>query len=141
MVEYLAYGLAYLFGGCNIDYSICTTVTNGETAAGMKRYFNMHGFAEYEFYMSPINDTVDGVPITITANEWTDYIELIKTGNPAIIAIGEEEYGIGHMVFGVGYIETMSTYSTGFLVHDNISPGLTWISREFVNYFGFVYEQ
>ena len=35
-------------------------------------------------------------------------IELLKTGNPAIILIGEEEYETAHMTLGVGYDTTLS---------------------------------
>lgn len=117
-------------------------VEDYEISMGINQYLDDIFGSQYTFVFSPINDVDEyGNPITSTLNYWSDYKTLISTGNPALLAVGPEEYDEGHIVFGIGYITTMSSITTGFYVHDGISGnglGVTWISRDYVHHFGYI---
>ena len=92
----LAWEMAIEIGTCDDINEGCTGTNIPFLSYGIANYFDTNiASQDYDFYVAPINDvTIYNSGLTdfsVTNNEFENYVELIETGNPAIIMIGEGE--------------------------------------------------
>ncbi len=74
-------------------------------------------------------------------NEFDDYKVLIQRRNPTVLFVSGatgSPYSTNHAVAGIGYF--MNAYKgNGFLVYDENCHGVSLIGDEFVQFFGYIY--
>lgn len=100
--------------------------------SGLNDYFDDHNHEAYHAVYANIKGTT-------ATNEIADYTSLIMKGNPVLLWLSQEEYGgIDHVVLGVGFY-TAYRSPMGFIIHDNLSHGQTWISQTYVDGMIFMY--
>ena len=114
-------------GSCPGTYRVYLT-------SGLNEYFDDHNHGTYHAVYANIkgDDNID--------NEMADYTSLIVKGNPVLLWLSEEEYGggIDHVVLGVGFY-TAYRSPMGFIIHDDLTHGQTWISQTYVDGMVFMY--
>lgn len=106
-----------------------TSIVNA--ANGLTDFFTENNHSEYDAVFSPVD-------YGTYTNEFFDYTALIIKGNPALLFLGAEIYGEQHVVLGVGFYSAYLS-PDGFIIHDDLTHGQTWISQDFVHGFMFMY--
>lgn len=107
-----------------------------EFSDGLTAHFDTTLYPYYDAYVSFINDSDPN-----TDNEYDDYKILIQRGNPTVLFVNGNPgspYVVNHAVAGIGYF-TNITMGTGFVVYDENDHGISLITDDFVEYFGFIY--